>query len=119
MRPADTFVLILAFAVLGILYTELWGDGIAGDQVRILVGDKQLALVSLKQDQQMEVAGALGSSTLEISDGRIRFVDSACSEKLCVRNSWVSKGGQVVACLPNKVSVAILGGDYRFDAINF
>lgn len=115
----DKLVLLLATVMLPTLYLQFWNDGRPGDQARILVAGQQARLVDLHQDQRIVVRGMLGDSVLEISNGKIRFVDSPCDNKQCVHEGWHQYGGQTAACLPNKVSVAILGGEQRFDAINF
>ncbi|OGT22411.1 MAG: hypothetical protein A2V90_03270 [Gammaproteobacteria bacterium RBG_16_57_12] len=118
-KRGDILVMIMALSLVAALFATLWGDSRRGEEVRILAGDKQLALVSLSGHREIRVDGPLGTSTLEIDNGRIRFADSPCANKVCVHDGWASRGGEVVACLPNRVSVAILGGEYRFDAINF
>ncbi len=119
LRRGDYLVLLVTLLMLPWLYYTLWGDQRAGEYARILVGGEQLELVSLHQPRTIEIPGELGMSILEVLDGKIRFVESACQSKQCVHSGWISKGGEVVSCLPNRVSIAILGGEQRFDSINF
>jgi hypothetical protein len=119
IKRGDYLVLLLALVLLPTLYLTLWNDQRPGEYARILVGGEQLQMVSLHQPQTLEVMGELGLSTLEVADGQIRFVESACPGKQCVHSGWIHWGGEVVSCLPNRVSVAILGGEQRFDSINF
>lgn len=116
---ADAVVLIAALALLAFLYTKFWGDATRGEQARILVGGKEFSVVSLYQDQHLNIPGTLGVSVLEIHAGRIRFADSPCHGKQCVHTSWIALGGEVAACLPNRISVQVIGREPRFDAINF
>lgn len=71
------------------------------------------------QDRVVRVPGTLGETVIEIRDGRVRVVASPCAQKLCLRAGWLESAGDATACVPNKVSVALLGEDPRFDAINF
>lgn len=119
MKRGDVLALLLAVSILPPLYVMLWHDGRGGDYARILVGGEQRELVSLHEDRTLEVAGALGVSTLEVKDGQIRFLASPCPGQQCVHNGWIHFGGDVLTCLPNKISVAILGGEQRFDSVNF
>ncbi len=119
LRRGDYLVFLATLLLLPWLYFTLWGDQRAGAYAQILVGGDQQALVSLHQPQTIEVEGALGLSILEIVDGKIRFITSACQGKQCIHRGWINLGGEVVSCLPNQVSIAILGGEQRFDAINF
>jgi hypothetical protein len=47
--------------------------------------------------------------TIEIADGRIRFRESDCPERVCVNTGYISRSGQVVACVPAGVLVRITG----------
>ncbi|MEW6353387.1 MAG: NusG domain II-containing protein [Pseudomonadota bacterium] len=119
MTRADLLAIVLAVALLPYLYFTYWGDGARGEQARILVGGKPFAVISLAHDQRLSVPGTLGESTLEIHDGKIRFADSPCRGKQCVHSGWLELSGEFTACLPNRISVQVLGREPRFDSINF
>jgi hypothetical protein len=53
------------------------------------------------------VQGAIGKSTFEISGGRVRMVSSDCPDKVCVRTGWVSRAGQVIVCIPNRIILRV------------
>ena len=42
------------------------------------------------------------------TDGRIRFEDSDCPDKICIKTGWLSKVGHTAACLPNEVFLKIV-----------
>ena len=52
-----------------------------------------------------KVAGELGETTFEIKDGRVRIIDSPCSNKTCVAQGWHNP----LVCLPNKVMITVEG----------
>jgi hypothetical protein len=49
-------------------------------------------------------------------------VRSPCVGQQCVHSGWAQRGGEFIACVPNRVSLVVLGrgagGDY-YDSINF
>jgi len=49
----------------------------------------------------------------------VRFVQSPCTGKFCIHSGWLRHSGEVMACLPNGVFVELVGGERRFDSINF
>lgn len=116
---ADGVILLLALALVPYLYIHYWGNGAHGEQARIMVGGKEFARVPLYKAQRLEVPGALGVSVLEIKDGKIRFIASPCRGKQCVHSGWLGLSGEFAACLPNRISVQVVGREPRFDAINF
>ena len=115
----DGVVLALAALLLVGLYALLWQAEGHGAEAVVMVDGKRWARLDLFQDQDLEAPGPLGHSHIQVRDGRVRFVDSPCPNKLCVHSGWLSQGGENATCLPNKVSVQVLGTDTRFDSINF
>ncbi len=62
----------------------------------------------LRKDTQFEVEGALGISTIQIKDGKARFVDSPCPDKLCVNFfGWIESEVELSFCLPNQVLLGV------------
>lgn len=47
--------------------------------------------------------------TIEVGGGRIRFRESDCPDKVCVKTGYISVNGQVAACIPAKVLIRIIG----------
>jgi len=47
--------------------------------------------------------------TLEVQDGRIRFINAVCPDLICVRTGWVYMDGQSAVCMPNRTAVVIVG----------
>lgn len=48
---------------------------------------------------------------LEITDGEADITDASCPDGICVNHRAVSKQGQSIVCLPNKVVVEIENGE--------
>lgn len=119
MTRADWILLTLVVAALPLVYAGLWGEGGAGERVRITAGEQQPIVYSLTRDRVIEVDGELGKSTIEIHDGQARFRASPCSGKVCVHSGWHSHTGEVTACLPNRISLQVVGAQRRYDSINF
>ena len=117
--PGDVMVFVSALILLGFLYSNYWREAFLGNQAAIMVAGKHWLNVDLFQNQWIDVPGALGVSKLQVEDGKIRFVQSPCENKQCIHQGWIRQGGEVAACVPNKVSVQVLSPDPRFDSINF
>lgn len=119
ITKGDFVLLIFALAVLAGVFTTFWQNDGHGAEVIVLVEGKRWARLDLFQDQVIHVPGALGKSHIRVFDGQVRFIDSPCPNKICVHTGWLSQGGENATCLPNRVSLQILGSDPRFDSINF
>ena len=69
--------------------------------------------------QTVSVYGALGTTTIEIKEKKVRVVSSPCPQKMCVKMGWRSKNGDTIVCVPNKVVVKIVSAcqKQKIDAI--
>lgn len=119
LTRGDSVVWLLAALLITGLYARYWVADSHGAEVVVLVDGKRWARLNLFNAQDIEVPGPLGHSHIQVRDGQVRFVDSPCPNKQCIHTGWLSQGGEVAVCLPNKISVQVLADDPRFDAVNF
>lgn len=119
MTGADKLVVAFATLLVVYLYVVLWGGRGAGEDVEVLVNGRAVERVSLHRDQILTIHGAVGPSTIEVHAGRARFIASPCPGKQCVHSGWLHEAGEFAACLPNRISLHVLGAVPRYDTINF
>ena len=117
-RPGDILVIALVLAMIGGFAAGIY-SGASVDRVRILRGENGASTYPAWDSRILNVSGPLGETRIEISDGTARIVASPCQQKICINRGWLSHAGETVACLPNRISVTLLGDDPRFDAMNF
>ncbi|MDD2579137.1 MAG: NusG domain II-containing protein [Clostridia bacterium] len=46
---------------------------------------------------------------LEWEEGRIRFAEADCPDQICVRTGWISRSGDMAACVPGQLVLRIEG----------
>lgn len=119
VTKGDAIVLGIAVTLLAAVFFTFWHSDGHGAEAVVLVNGQRWARLNLFQNQELHVPGPLGNSHIRVFDGQVRFIDSPCPNKLCVHTGWLSQGGENATCLPNRVSIQILGSDPRFDSINF
>jgi len=61
------------------------------------------------RDEYFDVQGVNGITKLHLSGDRVRVVESACPDKICVHTGWTDNPAKPIACLPNRVIVKIVG----------
>ena len=89
-----------------------------GNSVQIEVDGTVFDVVSLATDRTVEVTGPLGKTYVIIHDGEAHVSDSPCRAKICVRTGQISRTGQLIVCVPNKVVVRIIGQEeLPYDAV--
>ncbi len=54
---------------------------------------------------------------LEVERGRVRMVWADCPDQICVHQSWSSSPARPIVCLPNRVTVLLVGKDTEVDGV--
>lgn len=116
--PGDWLVLAAGLALVAVLFATLWHPEHAA-RLRIRSGDQVFATLSLDQQRALDIPGPLGVSRVVIDHGRVRFLSSPCRNQYCVHQGWLHRAGQVAVCLPNQISLELLGGDKDYDSLNY
>ena len=63
--------------------------------------------ISLAQDGVYHIEDAALPVTLEVRDGKIRFIDSQCPDHLCEGFGLIGSEGEYAICMPAGVAVTI------------
>ena len=58
-----------------------------------------------------------GHNKVIIGDGVVWMEEADCPDKLCVNQGRISKAGQTIICLPNRIMVTIIGGTAQYDGV--
>ena len=116
--PGDWLIVAVGAALVVVLFATLWQGGHAA-KLRIRQGDHVYATLSLAQQRTLEITGPLGISRIVIDHGHVRFERSPCTNQYCVHQGWLSHAGEVAVCLPNQISLELLGGRKAYDSLNY
>ncbi len=119
-RPlrGDYLLVAAALALVLWLFSHFWQRQ-AASTLEIRQGDHLFARLTLDQHQQISVPGPLGVSVIEIDYGRVRFIASPCSNQYCVHQGWLKHQLEASLCLPNQVSIRLLGDKPAYDSLNY
>ncbi len=83
-------------------------------QVEITVDGRPYAVYPLneiKSTKAVEIQTEFGYNRVEITQEGARVTDADCPDKLDVRAGWITKPGQSLICLPNRLVVQLTGAD--------
>ena len=107
------FIFLLIFLLINLLGKE-------GMMVTVSVDGNQTVSFPLSKDTEYTISGYNGgTNTLVIDNGAAYLKDTSCPDHLCEKMGKISKVGESVICLPNRVVVEITGDDSKkeYDAI--
>lgn len=96
----------------------LWSGELA-DKAVIRSGGKIFREVPLSRNQKIEVPGPLGISVISIENRKARIASDPSPRQYCVRQGWLQQAGEIALCLPNQVSVELVGNHKRYDSLNY
>ncbi|MGM9632322.1 MAG: NusG domain II-containing protein [Eubacteriales bacterium] len=109
MKKQDFILIgaIVAVALILLLLVSLNQEEGAG--VIIKINGEEVARYSLSTDGEYALNG--GTNILVIKDGEAYLKDANCPDGRCVKRGKISKTGQVITCLPNKLTVTVYGAE--------
>lgn len=105
------FFLVLSFVLLFVTKSTQEKGG----SVVVAVNGIEIGTYSLLFNGQYSLND--GSNILVIENGKAKVSDANCPDKLCVKQGWVQYTGQCITCLPNKLTVTVVGGNTSVDIV--
>lgn len=81
----------------------------------LIIFSKQGSTVTIKQNNEIVYSESIGKdntvtldgNTVIIEDGFVYMLNASCKNQVCVNTGKISKKGESIICLPNKVTVEI------------
>jgi len=102
-----------------VLLALMFWSGEIADKAIIRSGGKLFREVPLSRNQQIAVPGPLGVSLISIENRKVRIAKDPGPRQYCVRQGWLQQAGEIALCLPNQVSVELVGSHKRYDSLNY
>ncbi|HHZ03135.1 MAG TPA: NusG domain II-containing protein [Tissierellia bacterium] len=111
--------LIIAIVIINVFF--IWYSGRSAvklnDKVAYIYSDNQLVkeyvLTDDVKDEYTVKTETGGYNTLHIEDGQIWIHDASCPDKVCIYQGKISRDGEIIVCLPNRMLIKIV--DYSED----
>ncbi len=124
LKFLDYLIILFAISLIAVSSLYVYGDESGNLYVHIKSVSREWLLPLGKEKRIVNVKGPLGITEVEIDRTSVRIIKSPCRNKICIRSGSISKPGQWIACLPNRVIVSIGGKESRgtkgyVDAVNF
>jgi hypothetical protein len=118
IKTGDWLTLLMGGIFVVLLTLALWSGDLA-DKAVIRGGGKIFSVVPLSRDQQIEIPGPLGVSIISIQQRKARIASDPSPHQYCVRQGWLQQTGEIALCLPNQVSVELVGSKKKYDSLNY
>lgn len=103
---------LLALGILSFLSVEWYKTSTTKNaQVVVFVDGTETGRYLLAQDEEILIKGTKGDNLLVIKNGKAWVEEAECPDKLCVHTGKISRNGETIVCLPNKIVVEVVNGE--------
>lgn len=75
----------------------------------VYIDGKEAGRYSLESDREIPLLD--GRVTLTVSDGAVAITENDCPNGICLKTGYISKAGERIVCVPNKISVVLRADD--------
>lgn len=119
IKPVDIIILIFSASVTVFSFIAIKRKSSDSKPVLIVTSRKTEYIYPMDRNGSYKIEGLIGTSLIEVKDGKAFFTDSPCPNKNCVHAGGISHNGDWNACLPNDVFIRIQQKDSDIDASAF
>jgi hypothetical protein len=100
--------LLLLIVILLFLFRSILSGG-RGMNVVVTQDGRKTAEYPLSDSRTVTIrTGAGGINVLHIENGKAWVTDASCPDKICEKQGQISAEGQMIVCLPNRLTVSII-----------
>lgn len=114
-RPRQVVFLLIISALLIFSLLRLYRGREEGDSVRVTLDGVSIGEWSLDGNETISLNG--GTNILRIENGKVWMSEASCPDKICVREGKISRTGECITCLPNKIVVTVYKSDDTVDLV--
>ena len=110
-RFRNDIILILAIIILSLVfYFTYRALNDSNELVCKIYHDQELKYeISLDHEEEIIMEFDDEKIIIEIDKTGVYVKESSCEDKICVNQGKITRGGQVITCLPNKVYIKLEG----------
>lgn len=104
MKKGDIILAVLIFLIAAAVFLNFKTTGQKnGSRVIISENNKTVYQGSLFESDTVTLTG----NTIEIKNGSVLVVSANCKNQICANHKPITKKGESIICLPNKVYIEI------------
>ena len=118
IKKAD-ILLTIGLIIIGLVMTWYFTIGkTEAASLKITAGGQVYGVYSLDENRTITVKKDGHTNKITISNGSVSMAFSDCHGQDCVMSHAITRTGEQIVCLPNKVVLEIKGGESGYDTIS-
>ena len=99
--------MILIGFVIGLLWIRF--NPAEGQTISIFLENRELYRLLIFEDRTITVQGNIGETVVKIEHGKVWIESAPCPHQLCKNMGKISRSGEIIVCIPNKLLIRIEG----------
>ncbi len=107
-------VFVIVLALISTLFIKRQAFSSADKYVSIQVNGEEIKKIIFDYKiigTTIPIQTEFGYNLVEIGDERVRVIEADCPDKIDVKQGYISKIGETIVCLPNRMVIEIKGLD--------
>lgn len=117
-------VFVILLAMVSTLFIRRQAFSSTGKYISVQVNGKEIKKIIFDRKiigNTIPVQTEYGYNLIEIGDEKVRVIEADCPDKIDVKQGYISRIGETIVCLPNKMVVEIKGldKDTEIDIMNY
>jgi len=117
-KAGDGLTIFAGMMLVIYLFLTFWG-GSKGASLIIRSSGKIVEKTDLTRNRNFEISGPLGTTLITVENHRVRVSSDPSPRQYCVKQGWLSRAGEAALCLPNQVSIELLGAARSYDSLSY
>ncbi|MBE6081251.1 NusG domain II-containing protein [Acidilutibacter cellobiosedens] len=126
MTKGDKYliIIIIIISLISIIYVERDATSYNSKYISIQVNGKEYKKITFNPKmvgKTIPIKTKYGYNLIEIGDEKVRVIEADCPDKLDVKQRYISKPGETIVCLPNRLIIEIKGenGENEIDYLSY
>ena len=118
IKKAD-IILAAALIIVGLAMSYILSFGqTVGSELLITCNGEKFGSYSLYENKEIEIKQNDHINKVTINNGVVSMSFSDCHGQDCIHQGEITKSGETIICLPNKVVLEIEGGEKKYDTLS-
>jgi hypothetical protein len=120
VTKGDKFLIItiVIISVISLIFINKSVSSYEEKYISIQVDGKEVKRIKFDSSlvgKTIPIKTEYGYNLLEIGEDKVRVIEADCPEQLCVKQGYISRVGEAIVCLPNRLVVEIKGGEKEME----
>lgn len=111
-------IIIVIISILSLAYVKKVAVDYKEEYISIQVNGEEIKKIIFDRNiigKNIPIETEFGYNLIEIGDKKVRVIEADCPDQLDVKQGYISRVGEVIVCLPNRLVVEIKGMDDERD----